>query len=218
MNESKRIEKEHKIITAAEKVFESVGFKNAKMEDIAAEAGITKVTLYSYFQSKENLYLAITHRGMVKLIDIYYATLDKNKNKAGLESVIDIFRAFAQFCHDNFLYSETLMDYFSLIRSTNDGTNLLKLTEATKESIYYLKLQDIQNLPFKMTAKEIARGQRDGSIRKGFDPMLYTVFGWTTVVGFVKVVSVGKGAKPLFGIDSHELRDLILKTVGSALV
>jgi len=60
MNDAKRNAKENLIIDAAERVFSVVGFKNAKMENIAAEASITKVTLYSYFQSKENLYLALT--------------------------------------------------------------------------------------------------------------------------------------------------------------
>ncbi len=66
MKEDKRISKEEAIISAAEKVFGEVGYKNAKMEEVAAVAGITKVTLYSYFQSKENLYMAITLRGFQK--------------------------------------------------------------------------------------------------------------------------------------------------------
>ena len=45
MKNSKKSLKEAKIIEAAERVFNAVGFKNAKMEDIASEAGITKVTL-----------------------------------------------------------------------------------------------------------------------------------------------------------------------------
>ena len=63
MKEDKRISKEESIITAAEKVFSEVGYKNAKMEEVASVAGITKVTLYAYFQSKENFYMAITFRG-----------------------------------------------------------------------------------------------------------------------------------------------------------
>ena len=71
MNDAKRSAKENLIVDAAERVFSVVGFKNAKMENIATEAGITKVTLYSYFQSKENLYLALTYRGLQLLNDKY---------------------------------------------------------------------------------------------------------------------------------------------------
>ena len=55
MDVSKRRKKENNIIEAAIKVLQTSGIQQSKIEDIAAEAGITKVTLYSYFESKENL-------------------------------------------------------------------------------------------------------------------------------------------------------------------
>ena len=53
MKEDKSLSKEEAIINAAEKVFGESGYRNAKMEDVASAAGITKLTLYTYFQSKE---------------------------------------------------------------------------------------------------------------------------------------------------------------------
>lgn len=218
MNDAKRTEKENNIILAAERVFSEVGFKNAKMEDIAAEASITKVTLYSYFHSKENLYLAITYRAVQKLNNIYYESLDKNKNSTGLDSVLALLGSFMQFCQDNFLYSEALLDYFALVRSSDDGRNELKLTEATKESIYFMKLQDIQNLAFKITAKEIARGQVDGSIVTDIDPMLYTLYGWSSIIGYIKVLAAsGNNTSPLLSVNLRELQNLNLKMVRIAL-
>lgn len=218
MNEEKRSAKESAMIQAAEKVFSEVGFKNAKMEDIAAEAKITKVTLYSYFHSKENLYLAITYKAISKLNDLYYASIDKNKGKSGLDSVIELLNVFMNFCQENFLYSETFLEYFALVRSTEDGRNQLKLTEATKESIYYMKLQDIQNLAFKITAKEIQRGQKDGSIVEDIDPMMYTLYGWSSIIGHIKVLAAsGKNSSPLFNVNLDELKKLNLRMVGLAL-
>ena len=71
MKDKKKSLKESIIINAAERVFERVGFKNAKMEDITKDAEITKVTLYTYFQSKENLYLAVTFKALQLLIEKY---------------------------------------------------------------------------------------------------------------------------------------------------
>jgi len=218
MRDEKRNEKENNIIAAAEKVFSEVGFKNAKMEDIASAASITKVTLYSYFHSKENLYLAITYKAISKLNDLYYELVTKNKSKTGIESVMELLNGFMQFCQENYLYSETLLDYFALVRSTDDGRNMLKLTEATKESIYFVRLQDIQNLAFKITAKEIQRGQTDGSIVKDIDPMMYTLYGWATIIGYIKVLAAsGSNANPLFNVNLKELRQLNLKMVNMAL-
>ena len=184
MKDNKKNLKEFKIIEAAEKVFSVVGFKNAKMDDIAKKASITKVTLYTYFQSKENLYLAVTYKALQLLIQKYYETIDKFKDKNGLESTIAIFDTFMTFCEQNFLYSEALLEYFAMMRSNPDGTDEAKLTEAVKDSIYYLKLQDMHNLPFKLTVKEIERGKKDGSIISDLDPMLMTLHGWTNVIGF----------------------------------
>ena len=211
MNDAKRCAKENLIVDAAERVFSVVGFKNAKMENIATEAGITKVTLYSYFQSKENLYLALTYRGLQLLNDKYYQTIDQYKNSKGIDCVVALIETFMDFCSDNYLYSEALLDYFALVRSTSAGKNTAKLTVATKESIYYTKLFDIQNLPFKLTVKEIQRGQQDGSIISKIDPMVQTLHGWATVIGYAKVITAsGDHATPLFNVNLDDVKKLNL--------
>lgn len=218
MKDTKRTIKENIIIEAAESVFKTVGFKNAKMEDIAGEAGITKVTLYSYFQSKENLYLAITFRALQSLNDAYYKSLDNNKNKKGIDSVVSLIETFMTFCEENFLYSETLLEYFSLVRSTSSGQDQTKLTEATKESLYYMKLQDIQNLPFKLTAKEISRGQADGSILPHIDPIFSTLQGWSFIIGYTKLLNAnGSNKSPLFNVDLNDLKIFNLKLARTLL-
>ncbi|MBT8190008.1 MAG: TetR/AcrR family transcriptional regulator [Bacteroidia bacterium] len=210
--------REQKIIEATERVFTKVGFVNAKMEDIAQEAGITKVTLYSYFQSKENLQLAVTYKALQLLIDKYYNHLNEYRDKSGLESTLAIFRLFIEFCENNYLYSESLLQYFELIRSTAHGANKDKLTEALKESVYFRKIQDIQNLPFKLTVQEIGRGISDGSIKSKIDPMLITLTAWTASIGYMKVVSAsGNNIQPLFNVDLESLKELQLRTASELL-
>jgi AcrR family transcriptional regulator len=186
------------------------------MEDIASEAGITKVTLYSYFQSKENLTLAVTYRALQLLIDKYYVNLEQNKSETGLKSTLAIFRLFIEFCEENFLYSEALLSYFELVRSTASGNNEQKLTEGVKESIYFRKLQGLQNLPFKLTVQEINRGKEDGSISVDIDPMLATLAAWTASIGYIKVVAAS-GDKPLFNVDLEALKNLQFKSASDLL-
>ncbi len=47
------------IIDAAEAVFSDCGFDRAKLEDVARRAGVSKGTLYLYFDSKEALFRAM---------------------------------------------------------------------------------------------------------------------------------------------------------------
>ena len=47
--------KKEQIIEAARKLFYQFGFKKVSMDEIAREAGVTKKTIYMYFNSKEEL-------------------------------------------------------------------------------------------------------------------------------------------------------------------
>lgn len=51
-----RLNRERAILDAALKVFAAQGYTGASMDAVAAEAGVTKPTLYSYFPSKESLF------------------------------------------------------------------------------------------------------------------------------------------------------------------
>jgi TetR/AcrR family transcriptional regulator, mexJK operon transcriptional repressor len=54
-----RIEREQRILKAALKVFSETGYSGATMDAVAIEAGLSKPTLYQYFQSKEALFSAM---------------------------------------------------------------------------------------------------------------------------------------------------------------
>lgn len=51
--------KRSQILEGARRIFVSVGFDAASMNDITREAGVSKSTLYVYFRSKEELFTAL---------------------------------------------------------------------------------------------------------------------------------------------------------------
>lgn len=72
--ERKEREKEQRreeIISAAQKVFFEKGLQVATMDEIAEEAELSKGTLYLYYKSKEDLYLAVMMRGVNILHDMF---------------------------------------------------------------------------------------------------------------------------------------------------
>jgi TetR/AcrR family transcriptional regulator len=74
IQERKEREKEQRreeIINAAQKVFFEKGLQTATMDDIADSAEVSKGTLYLYYKSKEDLYLAVVMRGMDILLDMF---------------------------------------------------------------------------------------------------------------------------------------------------
>lgn len=65
--EREKQQRREEIIQAAEKVFYSMGVEQATMEDVAAEAELSKGTLYLYFKSKERLLVEVARRALILL-------------------------------------------------------------------------------------------------------------------------------------------------------
>lgn len=80
MARKKDEEKRGKILDAATKVFASQGFYNAKMQDIAKEAGVAHGTLYLYFNSKDALLTAIFQEVFGELIEYIRSEIQKQDN------------------------------------------------------------------------------------------------------------------------------------------
>src|SRR5262252_7777997 len=53
------------ILEAALEVFAEKGFASARMDDIAAKAGVSKGTIYLYFESKEAVFRALVREMLV---------------------------------------------------------------------------------------------------------------------------------------------------------
>jgi TetR/AcrR family transcriptional repressor of mexJK operon len=54
----KDMAKRKAILDAAQKIFSQKGFTSASMEQIAKEAGVSKLTLYSHFEHKDDLFIS----------------------------------------------------------------------------------------------------------------------------------------------------------------
>lgn len=61
--------KREAILDAASKVFLEAGFDGASMAEIAKMVGGSKATLYSYFKSKEELFVDVMHRAAHQQLD-----------------------------------------------------------------------------------------------------------------------------------------------------
>ena len=66
-----RLNRERQILDAALKVFAGQGYSGTTMDAVAAEAGVTKPTLYSYFPSKESLFQAMMLGKRDLMLDVF---------------------------------------------------------------------------------------------------------------------------------------------------
>ncbi|MGH2586984.1 MAG: TetR/AcrR family transcriptional regulator [Dehalococcoidia bacterium] len=64
-----KIHDREQVIDAAAKVFAAKGFEAARLEEIAAELGVLKGSLYYHAASKAELLFLVTHRRMLTIIE-----------------------------------------------------------------------------------------------------------------------------------------------------
>ncbi len=99
------------IIDAAKIIFFDKGFENSTMEDIAHEAGYSKGSLYSYFNSKNEICFTIVNKYFLKIVDSIQEISERSVS--GLQKLVCIKDAFtsdyaqnSQFCsiYETFKY------------------------------------------------------------------------------------------------------------------
>lgn len=70
------------ILQAAEAIFTQHDYHEVLMEDVAQACGVGKGTLYRYFPSKHELYLAVMFEGIERLRDEMQAAIDRQEAPA----------------------------------------------------------------------------------------------------------------------------------------
>lgn len=77
--------KREQILDGAKRIFMGKGFDAASMNDVAREAGVSKGTIYVYFQNKEDLFAALIERERTRFA---LSTRDALENRDGVEDAL----------------------------------------------------------------------------------------------------------------------------------
>lgn len=93
--ENRRSQRRDAIIEAAAKLFARAGYADCEMEQVAAEIGVAKGTLYLYFKSKEELFYACVDAGMKDLQQTIQQSADAQAEPA--ERISAAILAYLQF-------------------------------------------------------------------------------------------------------------------------
>ena len=169
--ERERLQRRNDIIDSAEKVFLSKGFENTTMEDIAEKAEFSKGTLYTYFQSKNELCLSIVLRGILIISSEFEKVV--SENMLSISKIELVAKAFLKFHrkYPNYIFA------FSNYKQHRTGCKL-------KSSI----LDDIdkENLSIRaMIAQIIQDGKLDKSISINADSDKLSYILWGEISGLI---------------------------------
>lgn len=103
-------EKRDRILDAAASLFAARPFHKVLLQDVAVEAGVGKGSLYTYFENKDALYLAVLYANFEKLVDYLKRSMGTDEASNPRDALDDVVRCFIDFGFQN-------PDVFVLLRS-----------------------------------------------------------------------------------------------------
>jgi len=140
-----RAQRERQVLDVAHARFAAHGFAAVTMDDVAADAGVTKPLLYAYFGNKERLYVACMERaGEAMFATVGAAVSDADSPADALRCGLHAFFAFVDEDRDAWrvLFDETLpaggdvagraAEYRERLLALVAQTNLARLPEARR--------------------------------------------------------------------------------------
>ncbi|NYB26457.1 MAG: TetR/AcrR family transcriptional regulator [Methanobacteriaceae archaeon] len=161
-----------KIVQAAYKVFSDKGYHPSKMDEIAREVGVSKATLYSYFESKEDLLKMISISTSQRLNEIFQKSLEGQNSLKPFEELYNKMEEFQGSLHLN----------FEILSLSSHDKNIREIGR----NIYDEKIDVFQVFLENLQSKGIIRDDIDARTLARLVAALYTDIAMQLVMGFDK--------------------------------
>ena len=174
IHERKEREKERRreeILDAAQRVFVEKGLTTATVDDIAIAAELSKGTLYLYFESKEDIYIALMMRGLRLLYSMF-------NNIISVEtSVVKILHRMEEAYT---VFFNTQRNYFRMLDSAfrpnvhKEVSEEMRRTYTTESQKNWEQIIDLFN-----------RGVREKKIRNDINPVDMAIIIWSNATALM---------------------------------
>jgi TetR/AcrR family fatty acid metabolism transcriptional regulator len=169
--EAKKALHRRKILETARAVFFRDGFVDTNLDEIARGAGVAKGTLYRYFDSKADLYVAVlAHNGEIFAEKMRGA-------RAGAADAADQIRRIARFYFEHWTANE---DYFEIFWAMENQEIIGELTPAAVRQVTGLWRECLRIL-----AETIEAGVREGTFARCDAWEVANIF-WTVANGLIR--------------------------------
>ena len=186
--EREREARREEIIVAAEKVFFEKGVSAATMDDIAEAAELSKGTLYLYYRSKEDLFVAVAYRGMEIMYKLFQDAIATGEPPVKL--IANLGDAYHKFFAEYRNYFRMLYFFESPQFHENVSPEVLQHCHVHDRKVWDLVFSLIQNA---ITA---------GMFHADLNPMEVGIMLWSNSNGFFRLIDRQDEIwKNEFGID-----------------
>ncbi|WP_054950086.1 TetR family transcriptional regulator [Numidum massiliense] len=159
-----------RILDAAARVFAAHGYDGATLEQVAADAGLTKGAVYWHFSGKSDLFLAICDRNMAQqLQQLSSQAKDMFATAEPLQALASWLQAQLACCE----------------RREGDPMLFFEFITSSREPAIKEKLRDTYAKMFNGTDSLIAKMQEEGLLAADIDPKAVTTMLYALVNGFL---------------------------------
>lgn len=167
--EQKR-ERREAILDAAESVFGARGAANATMDEIAEAADVSKGTLYLYFKSKDDLFVALTHRPLDEVLGLLSALQEDDRLTGAdlIRSMLDT--------HSSVIRRHRRKMRFAMASICGD---FRPAPDTSALTLYADRVRQVRE----MYHAAIERGIADGTLRADLDPRTTAASLWASMFG-----------------------------------
>ena len=143
-----------KLLTAARREFAQNGLAGARVDEIAARAGVNKQLVYHYFGDKDALYLAV--------LEWVYEEIRTQERKLNLEGLPPE-RAIKKLIESSFDHLAAHPDFILLLNDENrNGARHVRSS---------VRLEDMHSPLVSMVSTILKQGVQAGIFRQGIDPV-----------------------------------------------
>lgn len=140
------------ILDAARKVFAEKGFHQTRLEEIAAEAGFSKASLYNYYSDKFEIFMSLANREFDLLLEKLRVLFKPQEHL--LENFENLFRVVLSFFGEHFAFVVTTMNFRAMCENMQveiEKNHILLLNEFKNKfnKINKMQLMIIENARLK---------------------------------------------------------------------
>ena len=192
------------IVESAERVFFSKGYSETNISDICKMAECSRTTLYSYFESKENMYLAVVNRSFELFLQYF-----SNYNITGVngrDRILSICRGYINFSKKSPRNYQTILDFYTILNNANNGDLKTASLNLITNCIQFDAVRKNARLPFELMVKEIKVGKEDKSITSQMEPQVLFLNIWAYLIGISNLSKSSKQKDTILILDL-EMKD-----------
>jgi AcrR family transcriptional regulator len=196
------------ILEAAEKLFLANGYENTTMDQIATESEFSKGSLYNYFKSKDDLYLAIGTKAYEIIID--YTKFFVESKDPGIDQLKAVGYAYYEFTKNYPDYAHIFHDISIKLPHVAQKSKD-KLTTNEKD---YLNRSEAYGEQFRDV---ITKAIKTRSIRSDKDPFMigFTLLMMTS--GIMKELEQHQNTLETMEFDGDDIIDFVFEMIAEGL-